>query len=69
MPYLKIEEHNGYDDFYYKLDDKDKTWRGVLDQIESVLDDKYSKNEDNLVGIKLSVEIVDVLPDDVEWGE
>lgn len=64
--YLKVGEYNGYDDFYFQLNSKDKTWNSVLEKIESVLDDKYLDNGSKLEGIKVSVEIVTVMPDEVE---
>ena len=64
--YLKVNDYKGYDTFYMKIDSKDKTWQSILDLIEPVLDDKYIKNDDNIVGVKLSVEVVDKLPEDIE---
>lgn len=64
--FLKVGPHQGYDDFYFKLDPKTRNWSEILDKIEDVLDEKYVENDHKLEGISLSVEIVDVAPDEVE---
>lgn len=66
--YLKFENHNGYDDFYYPLPDSGSTWSEVLDLIESALDNQYLENGEKLAGISLNIEIVDSIPDDVEFS-
>lgn len=64
--YLKLKEINGYDDYYYPLDPENETWAEVLGLLESALDDKYLKNDSNIDGVKLEIEIVSKMPDDVE---
>ena len=64
--YVKINEYNGFDDFYIPFNNKDETWADLLSTIESTLDDKYLENDKELLGLKLSLEIVDELPKDIE---
>ena len=65
--YLKIKDINKYDDYFYKLISEDDTWEEVIGYIESALDDKYLKNDSKIEGVKLELEIVSKVPDDVEW--
>ena len=67
--YMKVSKHNGYDDCYLKLDPNDGSWKGILSNIEAILDDKYIHNDDEVLGIKFSMEIVDKVPRDVEFDE
>lgn len=64
--FLKVNRYNGYDDWYYKLSKNKKTWEEVLGYIEQVLDGKFIDNNDELVGIKMSIEIVKDVPEDCE---
>ena len=64
--YLRVGKYNGYDDFYFPLDEKERTWKEVLDKVESVLDERFIDNDNCLVGINLSIEIVDTLPADID---
>jgi len=66
--YIKFMKYNGYDDFYTPLIIKDGTWKEILDQIENVMDDKYVDNDNQLLGMKVSFEIVDTLPQDIVDG-
>jgi len=67
--YLKINDFRGYDEFYQTLSPKEKTWSEIICHVESCLDDKYIENENQLLGIKMSLEIVDKVPDDVELDD
>ena len=62
--YLKIENYNGYDNYYIDIS-KDKTWKTIMYHLEVALDIKYLDNDENLTGIKLSLEIVDTVPEGV----
>jgi hypothetical protein len=66
--YIEVKNYKNYD-YYYLPIGEDKTWGSVLRIIESILDERYIENDDNLAGIKLSVKIVDSLPEDLieEW--
>ncbi len=64
--YLKINDFRGYDEFYSPLNSKEKTWKEILDLVEQGFDQKYGENGDKLLGIKMSFEIVDTLPADID---
>ena len=55
--FLKIENFKGYDVYYQELEDTDN-WNDILDVIQSVLDEKFSNNNDSIIGLKLNCEIV-----------
>ena len=67
--YLKFENLKGYDSYYIPVNKKDETWKSILDSIESVLDDKFIENNDQLDGIVLKMEIVYENPDLIEVDE
>lgn len=64
--FLKLLDHKGYDEYYMPLDAKDKTWKSIMESIESALDDKFLDNDSNLEGISLTVEIVREDPDIID---
>lgn len=64
--YLKINDCRGYDEYYSPLKNEDKTWKEILDLVEQSLDENYVENNDQLLGVKLSFEIVDTLPADID---
>lgn len=58
------------DTVYYQLNEKETTWGEVLDLIESNLDGQYLyNNPESLLGIKLEIEIVNKIPEDVEFDD
>lgn len=65
--YLKVTPSCDYkyDDFYYDITGE-KTWKGTLENIESELDTQYNDKDGEVVGIKLTIEIVDELPEGIE---
>ncbi len=68
--YLKVtpSSNKNYDAFYYQLDPRD-TWENALDYIESELDAQYLENNESILGVKLTVEIVGELPEGIEEGK
>lgn len=56
--YLKVKNYNGYDEWYMPVSKRDKTWESILNDIESVLDNKFLENNDEIEGIRLDVEFV-----------
>lgn len=67
MKYIKItpSPHSDYDTYYYNLPDTEKTWTTVLESIEDALESQFINNDEKLVGIKVEMEIVDSLPEDI----
>jgi len=65
--YLKIipspDPH--FDTFYYNLS-SDNNWKDVLSHVEQALEQQWFDLDENTVGIKMEIEIVDTLPDDIE---
>lgn len=57
--YLKVQDYGGLDFMLFPLNAKEKNWSEVLDKIEMALDESYSANDDNLVGVRIEAEIVE----------
>lgn len=66
--WIGIKNSNGYDTFFVPFED-DKTWKPVLEIIESSLDDMFLMNGNKLDGLNLEINIVDDLPSDVVTEE
>lgn len=64
--YLKFDGHAGFDDYFVPLENKEDTWSEILSVIEDILDNKYLDNDSKLLGLSLSFEIVNKIPDDLE---
>jgi len=67
MSVIKIKNYNGYDDYYITLKEKGNNWQEILDIIEQYLDDKWFENDEKVNGIKVEFEIVDKMPEDIEY--
>ena len=72
--YLKTKDSkidSGADTYYQKINMKDDTWQSVLDLIENELEAHYCHNSysdtHKIEGIKFSIEIINELPDDIEY--
>lgn len=62
--YLKENDHGGdYDTYYHVIKDRDSL-KEKLSIIDLIIDRKYLENNDNVVGIKLDLEIVELTPEE-----
>jgi hypothetical protein len=55
--FIIFHSYNGYDDFYVELFDYPKSWKGVLNAIESSLDTIYDSADEDNKDIKMSITI------------
>lgn len=68
--WIKFSNRKGHhDEFYRPVSKEDETWKSIMQTIHYELDEQYALNNENTVGIKFSVEIVDKLPPDIEWED
>jgi len=58
--------NSSFDIYYQKINIKDKTWKSILELIENELEGQFLENQETLIGINFSVEIVKNLPEDIE---
>jgi len=68
--YLKTNSVNDYDDYYFYLDQEDKTFKDILERVEYLLDSRYLDNDSKLDGIKVGFEIVGLTKEqheEIEW--
>jgi hypothetical protein len=63
---MKVNNYKGYDEFMIPVNRKDKTWKSILGDIETVLDDRFIDNKDTLEGISLKLDFVVENPADIE---
>lgn len=64
--YMAVTNYKGYDTFMLPVNRKDKTWKSILGDIESVLDEKYLENGENFDGLTLEIKFEWADPSDIE---
>lgn len=70
--FLKTENYNGYDNYYFRLNQTEKTWSEVLGHIETLLDHRFLNDNGKLEGIKINCEIVSLTEEEyanIDWDD
>ena len=67
--YVKItpSPNTAYDTYYYNIPDRENTWSSILNAVEEALETQWFENEEDTLGIKVTLEVVDTVPEEVEY--